>query len=279
LTIFNFFRAGQWENQNLFGSRRFGFTGAFLALLNFPNLPQLTEARRGGTPTLPRLQHAVAIIELSRLCITNIVNWTKPTILMPHEFRTERLLLRRWRPADRESFAALNADPLVMKHFPSTLSRQESDALFEQVEAAFQQNGFGPWAVEVTNVAPFIGFVGLSVPRFKAHFTPCVEILWRLAAQYWNCGYATEAARATLRAGFDVFQLKEIVSFTVPANLASRRVMDKIGMRHDEADDFDHPSFPDGHPLKRHVLYRISGQCDSSSAPCNAGMLRRELIS
>jgi RimJ/RimL family protein N-acetyltransferase len=144
-----------------------------------------------------------------------------------------------------------------MKHFPSTLSRQESDALVERVEATFQQRGFGPWAVEVLGVAPFIGFVGLSIPRFQAHFTPCVEIGWRIAAQYWNCGYATEAARGALRAGFEVFQLKEIVSLTVPANLASRRVMEKIGMRHDEADDFDHPSFPDGHPLKRHVLYRI----------------------
>jgi RimJ/RimL family protein N-acetyltransferase len=177
---------------------------------------------------------------------------------MPYEFRTERLFLRRWRPADRESFAALNADPLVMKYFLSTLSRQESDALAERAEAAFQQNGFGPWAVEVPHVAPFIGFVGLSIPHFKAHFTPCVEIGWRIAAQYWNRGYATEAARRALRAGFDVFQLKEIVSFTVPANLASRRVMEKIGMRHDQAGDFDHPSFPDGHPLKRHVLYRIS---------------------
>jgi RimJ/RimL family protein N-acetyltransferase len=174
------------------------------------------------------------------------------------EFRTERLLLRHWRPADRERFAALNADPLVMKHFPSTLSRQESDALVERVEAAFQQNGFGPWAVEVPKVAPFIGFVGLSVPGFQAHFTPCVEIGWRIGAEYWNRGYATEAARAALHAGFEVFQLKEIVSFTVPANLASRRVMEKIGMQHDEADDFDHPSFPNRHPLKRHVLYRIS---------------------
>jgi RimJ/RimL family protein N-acetyltransferase len=176
----------------------------------------------------------------------------------PHGFKTERLLLRRWRPTDREPFAALNADPLVMKHFPSTLSRQESDALVERVEATFEQNGFGPWAIEVPNIAPFIGFVGLSIPRFQAHFTPCVEIGWRIAAEYWNRGYASEAARAVLSAGFDVFQLEEIVSFTVPANLPSRRVMEKIGMRHAEADDFDHPSFPDGHPLKRHVLYRIS---------------------
>ena len=177
---------------------------------------------------------------------------------VPHELTTERLLLRRWRPADREPFAALNADPLVMKHLRSTLSRQESDALIERVDATFDQNGFGPWAVEVPNVAPFIGFVGLSIPRFEAHFTPCVEIGWRIAAEHWKRGYATEAARAALRVGFEVFQLEEIVSFTVPGNLPSRRVMEKINMTHDEADDFDHPSFPDGHPLKRHVLYRIS---------------------
>ena len=177
---------------------------------------------------------------------------------VPHEFRTERLLLRRWRPADREPFAALNADPRVMKYFPNTQSRQESDALVEQVQATFDQHGFGPWAVEVPNVAPFIGFVGLYIPRFTAHFTPCVEILWRIAAEHWNRGYASEAALKALRVGFDVFQLEEIVSFTVPANLPSRRVMEKIGMHHDEGDDFDHPSFPDGHPLKRHVLYRIS---------------------
>src|SRR5690348_15890337 len=94
----------------------------------------------------------------------------------PHEFRTKRLVLRRWQPADREPFAALNADPLVMKHFPTTLSRQESDAIVERIEAAFQENGFGVWAVEVPNVVPLIGFVGLNIPSLRARFTPCVEI-------------------------------------------------------------------------------------------------------
>lgn len=177
---------------------------------------------------------------------------------VPLEFRTERLLLRRWLPADRKPFAALNADPRVMKHFRGTLSRQESDALADRAGATFKHHGFGPWAVEVPDVAPFIGFVGLSIPGFTAHFTPCVEIGWRIAAEHWNHGYASEAARAALKAGFEVFQLNEIVSFTVPANLPSRRVMEKIRMNHDDADDFDHPLFPDGHPLKRHVLYRIS---------------------
>ena len=112
-------------------------------------------------------------------------------------------------------------------------------------------------AVDVRGVAAFAGFVGLAIPRFEAHFTPCVEIGWRLAAEYWNHGYATEAARAVLRFGFDTLQLDEIVAFTVPDNLASRRVMEKLGMTHNDADDFDHPALPAGHSLQRHVLYRI----------------------
>jgi RimJ/RimL family protein N-acetyltransferase len=176
---------------------------------------------------------------------------------VPHPFTTERLLLRRWLPMDQEPFAALNADPRVMEHFPSTLSREQSDALVEQIEASFDQNGFGLWAVEVPNIARFVGFIGLAVPRFEAHFTPCVEIGWRIAPEYWNRGYASEGARAALAFGFETLQLEEIVSFTVPGNLRSRRVMEKIGMEHNDADDFDHPLLPPGHPLRRHVLYRI----------------------
>ena len=114
------------------------------------------------------------------------------------------------------------------------------------------------WAVEVRNVAPFIGFIGLAVPRFESHFTPCVEIGWRLSADHWGRGYATEGAQAALTFGFDVVGLPEIVSFTVPDNIRSRRVMEKIGMKRDPAEDFDHPSLPDGHRLQRHVLYRIA---------------------
>jgi RimJ/RimL family protein N-acetyltransferase len=175
------------------------------------------------------------------------------------ELRTERLLLRRWLPSDTEPFARLNADPRVMQHFPAVLSREESDALVQRAEEHFERDGFGPWAVEIPEIAPFIGFVGLSVPRFQAHFTPCVEIGWRLAAEFWNRGYATEAARAALSFGFERLGLAEIVSFTVPANLPSRRVMEKIGMTRDYAGDFDHPSIPEGHPIRRHVLYRILG--------------------
>jgi len=176
----------------------------------------------------------------------------------PKQLKTERLLLRGWVPTDNEPFAALNADPRVMKHFLKLLSREESDAFIGRVQAHFEQHGFGVWAVEVPGVAPFIGSVGLGIPRFVAHFTPCVEIGWRIAAEYWNRGYATEAARAVVEFGFETLRLDEIVAFTVPDNLASRRVMEKIGMNHKEADDFDHPSFPPGHPLQRHVLYRLA---------------------
>lgn len=171
---------------------------------------------------------------------------------------TERLLLRRWLPADREPFARMNADPRVMTHFPSVLSREESDAFANRIDNSFEQHGFGLWAVEIPRIAPFIGFVGLAIPRFEAHFTPCVEIGWRIAPAFWNRGVATEAAAAVLKCGFATLQLEEIVSFTVPQNIASRRVMEKIGMTHDERDDFDHPSLPDGHPLRQHVLYRIT---------------------
>jgi RimJ/RimL family protein N-acetyltransferase len=175
----------------------------------------------------------------------------------PQQIRTERLLLRGWSPGDKAPFAALNADPRVMEHFPNTLTRQESDGLIDPIEAHFAEHGFGPWAVEVPHVAPFIGFVGLSIPRFEAHFTPCVEIGWRIAAEYWNQGYATEAARAALVFGFDSLELEQIFAFTVPDNLASRRVMEKIGMKHNASDDFEHPLLPAGHPLCRHVLYKV----------------------
>lgn len=174
---------------------------------------------------------------------------------------TERLRLRRWVPADREPFAALNADPLVMAHFPATLSRSESDAVADRIEAKFQQYGFGFWAVEVPGVVPFAGFIGLSVPSFappfESHFTPCVEIGWRLARAHWNQGFATEGATAALRHAFGPLGLSEVVAFTVPGNTPSRRVMEKLGMQRDPADDFDHPLIPQGHPLCRHVLYRI----------------------
>jgi RimJ/RimL family protein N-acetyltransferase len=170
--------------------------------------------------------------------------------------RTQRLVLRQWRPEDRDPFAAMNADSRVMEFFPSTLTRQESDAAADRIQAAIDLRGFGFWAVEIPGITPFAGFIGLTMVPFEAHFTPCVEIGWRLAPQFWNQGYATEGATAALEFGFGNLKLSEIVAFTVPSNGPSRRVMEKVGMSHDPADDFDHPRVPVGHPLRRHVLYR-----------------------
>jgi RimJ/RimL family protein N-acetyltransferase len=170
---------------------------------------------------------------------------------------TPRLQLRRWRATDRRAFAELNADPRVREFFPGVLTRAESDAAHDRIAAHFDEHGYGWWAVEIPGVVAFAGVVGLSRPRFAAHFTPCVEIGWQLAAPYWGRGYATEAARAAVDYGFEKLGLAEIVSFTVPANRRSRRVMEKLGMSRDPADDFDHPLLAEGHPLQRHVLYRL----------------------
>lgn len=179
-------------------------------------------------------------------------------IIIPTEVTTARLRLRRWLPSDREPFAAMNADPRVMEFLPELLTREKSDAVADRIEVHFLQHGFGLFAVEILGQAPFAGFVGLATPRFEATFTPCVEIGWRLAAEFWNQGYATEAARAVLEFGFRDLRLSEIVSFTVPANQRSRRVMEKLGMRHNPTEDFDHPLLPKDHRLSRHVLYRIT---------------------
>ena len=176
----------------------------------------------------------------------------------PRELRTDRLRLRRWLPTDLAPFAALNADERVMEYFPAALSREESDTLASRIEAHFEQHNFGLWVVEIPNVTSFAGFIGLSVPRFETHFTPCVEIGWRLATEHWGLGYATEGARAVLDFGFEALRLDQVVSFTAPGNHRSRRIMEKIGMVHDPADDFDHPALRDGHRLRRHVLYRMA---------------------
>jgi RimJ/RimL family protein N-acetyltransferase len=165
--------------------------------------------------------------------------------------------MRRWREEDREPFAALNADPVVMEYFPSTLTRQESDALIVRIEAQLDTLGYGLWALEVRDTGEFIGFTGLAVQTFPAHFTPAVEVGWRLRRSAWGDGYATEAALAALDYGFDIADLDEIVSMTATTNLRSQRVMQRIGMTRDPGDDFDHPNVPDGHRLKPHVLYRI----------------------
>jgi ribosomal-protein-alanine N-acetyltransferase len=170
---------------------------------------------------------------------------------------TARLRLRQWREEDLAPFAALNADPQVMEFFPKVLTRAESDAVAGRIRDHFARHGFGLWAVEAPGAADFVGFVGLAVPSFEAHFTPCVEIGWRLAREHWGHGYATEAATAALAFGFGARALEEIVAFTVPANIPSRRVMGRLGMRRLPTDDFEHPAIADGHPLRSHVLYRL----------------------
>jgi ribosomal-protein-alanine N-acetyltransferase len=167
---------------------------------------------------------------------------------------TARLKLRDWRDDDLPAFAALNADPEVMEFFPNTLTTEDSNAFAGRIRARIAEYNWGLWAVEVINGPAFIGFVGLSVPKFKAHFTPCTEIGWRLARTAWGYGYATEAARAALDYGFQILGLQEILSFTSSSNTKSRHVMEKLGMTNDPADNFDHPLV--GGPLRKHVLYR-----------------------
>jgi RimJ/RimL family protein N-acetyltransferase len=171
---------------------------------------------------------------------------------------TKRLRLRLWRDEDLAAFAALNADPRVMRYLPKRLSRAESDASARRIMEHFSRHGFGWWALEVIGVAEFIGFTGLSVAPFQAHLTPCVEISWRLAHAFWGFGYATEAACAARGYGFNQLGLERLVSFTVPPNQRSRRVMERLGMSHSPEDDFEHPLLPAGHPLGPHVLYRLA---------------------
>lgn len=178
---------------------------------------------------------------------------------------TERLLLREWRDDDLAPFAALNADPEVMRWFVSPLSRDESDALVGRMRVAFAEHGYGLWAVEVKATGAFIGFTGLMWQTFPAPFTPALEVGWRLARDAWGHGYATEAARVALSVGFDEAGVDEIVSMTAVQNVRSQAVMERLGMTRDPADDFEHPHVPDGHPVKRHVLYRITRSgCGSS---------------
>lgn len=172
---------------------------------------------------------------------------------------TDRLVLRNWQQADRVPFAELNGDPRVMQFMSGVLSRAESDALAARISDHFARNGFGLYAAESRSTRAFIGFIGLSVPHFAAHFTPCVEIGWRLAHEYWRQGLATEGARAVVHHAFNDLRLSALVSFTASGNLRSRRVMEKLGMTRDPADDFDHPTLPEDHPLRRHVLYRLQG--------------------
>ncbi len=171
--------------------------------------------------------------------------------------RTARLLLRPWRDADLEPCAAMTADPAVMRLFVSARDRAQSDAWVARTRAHWAREGFGLWAVEAPGVADFIGFVGLSRVPEGMPYAGGVEAVWTLAAAHWGKGHATEAARAAVRDGFERLGLDEIVAFTTPGNVASQGVMRAIGMARDPAEDFDHPRVPEGHPLRRHVLYRV----------------------
>ena len=175
----------------------------------------------------------------------------------PAILTTPRVQLRLWKPADLAAFAAMNADPRVMEFYPDPLTREDSDAVARRIEEGFSKHGFGLWALEIPGAAEFAGFVGLSVPRFEAVFTPCVEIGWRLGAEFWGRGYATEAARAVLAHGFGTLGLAEIVSFTATQNTRSRAVMERIGMQRCPELDFEHPVLSKGHRLSRHVFYRV----------------------
>ncbi|MDH4570596.1 GNAT family N-acetyltransferase [Pseudomonas sp. BN414] len=175
----------------------------------------------------------------------------------PIELITPRLRLRGWRDDDLPAFAALNADPEVMQHFPACLTRAQSDDLAARILAHFRDHGFGQWVVEHRGDGAFVGVLGLQNVNFEAHFTPAVEIGWRMMRRFWGQGLASEAAQATLAFAFEPLQLTEVVAFTVPANLRSRAVMDRIGLQHDPEGDFEHPLLAEGHPLRPHVLYRL----------------------
>lgn len=169
---------------------------------------------------------------------------------------TKRLILREWEDKDIELFARINQDPQVLEFLPGPLSKEESSSWVNKINESCKENEFGLWAATL-KTGELIGYIGLNIPSFKASFTPCVEIGWRLGSAFWGKGYATEGARAVLEYGFTQLKLKEIVAFTVPANIRSIRIMEKIGMKRDLNSDFYHPNLPKDHPLSLHVLYRI----------------------
>ena len=191
-----------------------------------------------------------------------LARMAKPVVL-----DTERLRLRQWRAADREPFAVLNADPRVMAFFPSLLDRAASDAMVGRCQSLIAERGWGFWAIESKETGEFIGFTGLHVPTATLPFSPCVEVGWRLAFRYWGRGFATEAARAALRFGFESIYLPEIVSFTSIRNVRSRAVMERLGMQK-SMETFAHPNVPEGHVLREHCLYRLLREQWGAYAEC-----------
>lgn len=185
-------------------------------------------------------------------------HFVAPPNHMDSIIETDRLFLRQWREADLEPFAALNADPRVMEYFSKLRSREESDAQVRKESEEIDRRGWGLWAVSLKLTDEFIGFIGLTDPDFGPRLIHAVEIGWRLAFRYWGHGYATEGAQAALRYGFETLKREEVVACTATHNRRSRAVMERLGMRYRPEDDFDHPRVPEGHPLRRHVLYRLS---------------------
>lgn len=179
------------------------------------------------------------------------------------QIQTDRLILRHWRDTDREPLAAMNADPRVMEFLPSALTRAESDAKVDGYISDQAAHGFCFWALEERATGAFVGYTGLRPIDFNAHFTPAVEIAWRLPVPRWGRGYASEAASASLDYAFHVLKLDEIIAITAPANRRSRAVMERIGMTRDPNDDFIHPALPPDHPLQPCVLYRIGASANS----------------
>lgn len=170
--------------------------------------------------------------------------------------RTQRLLLRAWQEEDRAPFAALNADPVVMEHFPAPLSRAESDQAIDLFVERWRDQGYGLWAAERRDTGEFVGFVGLAWASFEAWFTPAVEVGWRLARRHWGHGFATEGGRAALGYAFDVLGVPQVASFTAVRNVRSWRVMERLAMR--RAGEFEHPRVPVGHPARPHVRYQVT---------------------
>ena len=192
---------------------------------------------------------------------------TAPPLAPP---ATPRLRLRAWCESDREPFAALNADPQTMRYFATPITREASDASIDAWQSQIVDRGWGNWAVERRDTGAFIGFVGLTVPKRVLSFSPCVEIGWRVARAHWGQGFATEAARAVLRAGFQQIGLAEIVSFTTLLNLPSRAVMERIGLI-DAQQNFEHPGVPEGHAFRIHCLYRLRREEWQAAQPAPAG--------
>lgn len=173
------------------------------------------------------------------------------------ELRTDRLILRQWKKEDFPAFARMNADPVVMEYYPDTLSEDESNSMAHKLESLISERSWGFWAVETIKENRFIGFVGLHKPTYELPVSPCVEIGWRLAKEYWGSGYATEAAEASLRFAFVNLGLNEVYSFTSVSNKKSRSVMERLNMQN-TGKNFEHPIIPENHSLREHVLYKIT---------------------